>query len=191
MIVIKRYRNRRLYNTATKEFIVLADLEAMVRRDEQFKVLDTASGRDITLSVLTAVISERVGSWKDVSDSGDVLRAVIKLGGDRSMSILKNTVLAGIGFASLTKKKAEELIDTLVKTGEVNKSEQKKAVMELLSKAEKTTKDATNKVGKEFDKAWDSITVPRKKDFDALVSKVDRLSRRVNKLEKALKEADK
>ena len=188
MKIIKRYRNRRLYHTGLKSFIVLADLEEMVRRDEQFKVIDTATGKDITLSVLTAVVSERAGSWRSVAASREILRTVIKLGGNRSMSILKNTVLAGIGFASLTKKKAEELVDSLIKTGELSKSEKKKAVLELLSKAESSAKEATSKVTGEIDKAMKKITVVKSKDMEALTKKVDKLARSVTKIEKQLKD---
>lgn len=185
MVIIKRYRNRRLYHTGIKSFIVLADLEQMVRRDQNFRVIDTATGRDVTLPVLTAVIGERVRG-RDMADADDILRAVIKLGGRRSMSILKNTVLAGIGFASITKKKAEELIDHLVKTGEVSKSEKKEAVMELLARAETTAKEATSKISKEFEKGVKGISMARKTDIDALSKKIDKLAKSVAKLEKKL-----
>jgi polyhydroxyalkanoate synthesis regulator phasin len=171
----------------------------MVRRGEQFVVIDTTTGKDVTLSMLSAVISEGVHGWKDVSASRDVLRAVINLGGRRSMSILKNTVLAGIGFASITKKKAEELIESLIKTGELSKSEKKEAVMELLSKVEASGKDATSKLtkeakvtgaklGKEIEKTLVKIRPAKKTDIDALAKTIDRLSKKVASLEKKLDE---
>jgi polyhydroxyalkanoate synthesis regulator phasin len=171
----------------------------MVRRDEQFVVIDTATGKDITLSMLTAVISEGVHDWKNVTVSRDVLRAVINLGGRRSMSILKNTVLAGIGFASITKKKAEELVESLIKTGELSKSEKKEAVMELLAKVESSGKDATTKftkeaketgakLGKEIEKTLVKIRPAKKTDIDSLAKKIDKLAKKVTSLEKKLSE---
>lgn len=187
-MIIKRYRNRRLYDTEAKHFIVLADLERMVRQNRQFTVVDSDSGDDITLSVLTAVIGEQAGGWRNGAQSKAMLRAVIKLGGRKSMSILKNTVLAGIGFVSLTKKKAEALIDTLVKSGELSKSEKKEAVMELLAKAEKSAKDTGKKLSEEFDKGLETFNWARKSEFDKLAKKVDRLTRKINKLDKAAEE---
>lgn len=186
MITIKRYRNRRLYHTGQKTFIVLPDLERMVRQGERFRVIDTATGKDITLSMLTAVLSEGVHSWKDVAASQEILRAVIRLGGVRSMSILKNTVLAGIGFAELTRKKAEELIDTLIKTGDLSKSQKKEAVLELLAKAETKTKETTSKVGREIEKAIKSVSITKKSDLEALSKKIDKLNRKISDLEKKL-----
>ena len=62
------------------------------------------------------------------------------------MSVLKNTILASIGVIQVTKKKAEEIIDDLIKKGELNKSDRKKAVMELLDKAEKSTSQWKEKI---------------------------------------------
>lgn len=57
-IVIKKYANRRLYNTGTSTYVTLEDLSVMVKRDEDFVVQDAKSGEDITHSVLTQIIFE-------------------------------------------------------------------------------------------------------------------------------------
>jgi polyhydroxyalkanoate synthesis repressor PhaR len=184
MITIKRYRNRRLYHTGDKAFIVLADLERMVKHGERFRVIDQATGNDITVSMLTAVLSERVHGWKDLADTQEILRAVITVGGEKSMGILKDTVLAGIGFVELTRKKAEELVDSLIKSGELSKSEKKEAMLELLSKAETKTKETTGKITKEVDKAIKNFTITKKSEIEALSKKIDRLGRKLSSLEK-------
>jgi len=56
--VIRKYANRRLYNTATAKFVTLQDLHDMVKRGEAFVVEDAKTGRDITCSVLAQIISE-------------------------------------------------------------------------------------------------------------------------------------
>ncbi len=184
MITIKRYRNRRLYHTEDKSFIVLADLERMIKRGERFRVIDQATGKDITVSMLTATLSERVHGWRDVAGTQEILRAVITVGGEKSMGILKDTVLAGIGFVELTRKKAEELVDSLIKSGELSKSQKKEAMLELLSKAEAKTKETTGKITREVDKAIKSFTITKKSEIEALSKKIDSLSRKLNSLEK-------
>ena len=52
-IVIKKYANRRLYNTGTSTYVTLDDLAVMVKNGDDFVVLDAKSGDDITHSVLT------------------------------------------------------------------------------------------------------------------------------------------
>jgi polyhydroxyalkanoate synthesis repressor PhaR len=56
--VVKKYANRRLYNTATSSYVTLDDLSKMVRRGEHFVVYDAKSGEDLTRSILTQIILE-------------------------------------------------------------------------------------------------------------------------------------
>ena len=56
--VVKKYANRRLYNTATSSYVTLDDLSKMVRAGEEFVVYDAKSGEDLTRSILTQIILE-------------------------------------------------------------------------------------------------------------------------------------
>ncbi len=58
LVVIKKYANRRLYNTETSTYVTLEDLAAMVRRERDFVVFDAKSGDDLTHAVLTQIIVE-------------------------------------------------------------------------------------------------------------------------------------
>lgn len=55
-VVIKKYANRRLYNTETSAYVTLFDLAEMVRSERDFVVYDAKSGEDLTHSVLTQII---------------------------------------------------------------------------------------------------------------------------------------
>jgi polyhydroxyalkanoate synthesis repressor PhaR len=58
-VVIKKYANRRLYNTETSSYVTLDDLALMVRSNRDFVVFDAKSGEDLTHSVLTQIIVEQ------------------------------------------------------------------------------------------------------------------------------------
>ena len=58
-ITIKKYANRRLYNTGTSTYVTLEDLAAMVKTGEDFVVYDAKTSEDITRSVLTQISSSR------------------------------------------------------------------------------------------------------------------------------------
>ena len=58
-IVIKKYANRRLYNTETSTYVTLEDLAQMVRSERDFVVFDARTGDDLTHSVLTQIIVEQ------------------------------------------------------------------------------------------------------------------------------------
>jgi polyhydroxyalkanoate synthesis repressor PhaR len=61
-VIIKKYANRRLYNTRSSSYITLDDLAQMVREGVDFQVLDAKTGNDITHSILTQIIMEEEAS---------------------------------------------------------------------------------------------------------------------------------
>lgn len=63
-IVIKKYANRRLYNTGTSSYITLDDIAEMVREETDFQVVDAKSGEDITHQVLTQIILDQESSGR-------------------------------------------------------------------------------------------------------------------------------
>ena len=193
MRVVKRYKNRRLYDTRTSRTLTQFDLARMVREGEQIRVEESSTGEDITVEVLGRVMLAETAHWANLRETRDMLRDIIVTGGDRSMSILRNTVLASIGALQVTKSKAEKIIDDLIKKGELDKSDRKKAVMELLVKAEKSTADLRNRIVKEADKAQKSVTKmtsgigwASKEDLSKLDARLKKLTRRVSELEKKL-----
>jgi polyhydroxyalkanoate synthesis repressor PhaR len=60
-VTIKKYANRRLYNTGTSTYVTLEDLAVMVKKGEDFVVYDAKTGEDITRSVLAQIIFEQEG----------------------------------------------------------------------------------------------------------------------------------
>lgn len=80
-VVIKKYANRRLYNTATSSYVTLDFLAEMVKEGEDFVVFDAKSGDDITRSVLTQIIFEEESKGQNLLPI-QFLRQLIKFYGD-------------------------------------------------------------------------------------------------------------
>lgn len=80
-IVIKKYANRRLYNTATSTYVTLDDLSGMVKAGSNFVVYDAKTGEDITRSVLTQIIFEEENKGTNLLPI-NFLRQLIRFYGD-------------------------------------------------------------------------------------------------------------
>ena len=78
---IKKYANRRLYNTGTSTYVTLEDLADMLKSDEDFVVVDAKTGEDITRSVLTQIIVEEESKGQNMLPI-NFLRQLISLYGD-------------------------------------------------------------------------------------------------------------
>jgi polyhydroxyalkanoate synthesis repressor PhaR len=81
-IVIKKYANRRLYNTATSSYVTLDDLARMVKARSDFVVYDAKTGEEITRAVLTQIIVEEEGKGGQNMLPISFLRQLIGLYGD-------------------------------------------------------------------------------------------------------------
>ena len=82
-VIVKKYANRRLYNTATSKYVTLNDLHQMVRESIDFKVCDARTGEDITRSILTQIILEEEGKEGGTLLPVSFLRHLISLYGDQ------------------------------------------------------------------------------------------------------------
>jgi len=100
-IVIKKYANRRLYNTGTSTYVTLEDLAAMVKKGEDFVVYDAKTSEDITRSVLTQIIFEQENKAGQNLLPATFLRQLIRFYGD-SMQMLVPRYLE-VSIDSLTR----------------------------------------------------------------------------------------
>src|SRR6202158_4461614 len=101
-IVIKKYANRRLYNTGTSTYVTLEDLAGMVKTGEDFIVYDAKTGEDITRSVLTQIIFEQENKGGQNLLPITFLRQLIRFYGD-SMQMLVPRYLE-VSIDSLTRE---------------------------------------------------------------------------------------
>lgn len=111
-IVVKKYANRRLYNTETSSYVTLDDLAAMIRDGRDFVVYDAKTGEDITRGVLTQIIVEQEGKGQNMLPTA-VLRQLIGLYGDNLQSLVPRYLEAAM--ASFTQQQ-DQMRDTLSKT---------------------------------------------------------------------------
>ncbi len=86
-VIIKKYANRRLYNTGTSTYVTLEDLAGMLKLGEDFVVYDAKTGEDITRSVLTQIIFEQENKQGQNLLPITFLRQLIRFYGD-SMQML-------------------------------------------------------------------------------------------------------
>ena len=86
--IIKKYANRRLYNTGTSTYVTLEDLAKMVKKGEVFAVQDAKTGEDITHSVLTQIIFEQESKTGNTLLPVSFLRQLISFYGDQMQMVV-------------------------------------------------------------------------------------------------------
>ncbi len=103
-VTIKKYANRRLYNTATSSYVTLDSLAQMVKDGEEFSVFDAKSGDDITRSVLTQIIFEEEAKGENLLPI-NFLRQLIGFYGNGMQSFVPSYL--EMSLESLSKQQEE------------------------------------------------------------------------------------
>ena len=109
-ILVKKYANRRLYNTNTSSYVTLDDLFNMVKQGVDFEVLDAKSGEDLTRNVLTQIIFEQEAKGYSVLPV-NFLRQIILFYGDKAASVLPQYLEMSIKAFSNNREKMQELCE--------------------------------------------------------------------------------
>jgi len=107
--LIKKYPNRRLYDTRTSTYITLADVKELVLKHEEFRVVDAKSGDDLTRSILLQIILEEEAGGSPMFTS-DLLAQMIRFYGNAMQGMmgqyLENNITA---FADMQQKLQEQV----------------------------------------------------------------------------------
>lgn len=106
--LIKKYPNRRLYDTRTSSYITLADVKQLVLKQERFQVVDAKSGEDLTRTILLQIILEEESNGAPLL-SHDVLTQFIRSYGGAMQSFMANCLERNVQlFAEMQKNFQEQ-----------------------------------------------------------------------------------
>ncbi|QKV20104.1 polyhydroxyalkanoate synthesis repressor PhaR [Oricola thermophila] len=112
--VIKKYANRRLYNTGTSTYVTLEDLATMVKDGEEFVVQDAKSGEDLTHAVLTQIIFEQEGKTGQAMLPISVLRQLISFYGDQMQMVLPSYLEHSMTLFTREQERIREQMTSMV-----------------------------------------------------------------------------
>lgn len=124
-IIIKKYANRRLYNTRSSSYITLDDLAKMTREGIEFQVIDAKTGNDITHAILTQIIMEEEASGEQMLPIS-FLRQLIAMYGNSMQALMPHYLEATMDNFRANQRKLQETWqasmgpDALAKLAETN-----------------------------------------------------------------------
>jgi polyhydroxyalkanoate synthesis repressor PhaR len=113
MIEIKKYSNRRLYNTETSAYITLDDIVTLIKKELDFKVVDVDTQSDITSSILTQIILEKENAGINLIPS-HILKQIILFNENKKSNMMFDFLTNSMNAANSTAPKDEKNIDDLM-----------------------------------------------------------------------------
>lgn len=179
MPMIKRYSNRKLYDTESKRYIKLEDVAELIRRGQDVQVTDHATGADITALIQAQTILELEKRLKG-GLPGVVLTTLIRAGND-TLHQLRGAFSPEDEQARVNTR-IEERVQSLVQKGELDPAEGARLVDLLLSPTNPNDVPSETRRGRAAGNLLRRTGLPSHEDLAALVERLDRLNADIDQL---------
>lgn len=171
-IIIKKYANRRLYNTQSSKYITLDFLAELTRKDIDFKVVDAKSNEDITHGVLTQIIMDEENSGQQMLPVG-FLKQLIAMYGDSMQGMVPQFLESSMDNFRKNQKQVQDVIETAITSGPFGHIA-KQNIEFMRSAREALMPNLSNIAPKKSDR--DETMDELKQQIAALQAKIDKLS---------------
>jgi polyhydroxyalkanoate synthesis repressor PhaR len=171
-VLIKRYANRKLYNTKTSRYITLKGIAELIEAGEDVRVIDNETGEDITSVALSQILVDHERSNSTVS--GTLLSELISRGGD----VLYGALRRGVGDASEGIGDLQHNLRRIIKNRERDASKLGEWIAVATPDFDRIVQGAMERVFKVLD-------LPRRGDIEALNANLQRVAEAVESIQHA------
>lgn len=165
--LIKRYQNRKLYDTQASRYVTLDDIAVLIRAGEDVQIVDNRNHEDLTGVTLTQIIFEQEKKKRSLLPLS-TLRNIIQSGGEKIVDFVQSSIESGVSSITHAKGEAEKYFEKIIKKSDSSLEEAKHQVKEFVDDKLKT--------------AIDSVTA-----IPALNSEIRSLRKKIDILEEKLK----
>lgn len=180
MPVIKRYPNRKLYDTEAKRYITLDGIAELIRQGKEVIVIDHTTDEDLTAVTLTQIIFEqekKKGGFLPKSVLTELVRAS---GGP--MNTLRRTLTAPFDMLKQVDEEIDKRLNKLVEKGEMATEEARHLRSKLLSSGSNTEKPQPTPKQTKEKPASSTLGIPSRDEVADLTQQIDALSARLDNL---------
>jgi polyhydroxyalkanoate synthesis repressor PhaR len=182
---IKRYANRKLYDTKSKQYITLDKIAKLLKAGEEVSVLDNKTGEDITAVTVSQILARAKQGQTD-NGASNVMIQLLRKGPGTLVDYGKRYLSLWDRALTMADEEIDRLVERLVKEKEITPSEGSRLKKDMLNRAEDLKKWISEKTDQRINEALDLMNLASREQVTKLTEKIDSLSRKVQSLEKKL-----
>jgi polyhydroxyalkanoate synthesis repressor PhaR len=182
---IKRYANRKLYDTKSKKYITLDKIAKLLKAGEEISVLDNKTGEDITAATVSQILARTKQGQTD-NGASNVMIQLLRKGPGTLVDYGKKYISLWDRALTMADEEIDRLVERLVKEKEITPSEGSRLKKDMLNRAEDMKKWIAEKIDQRVNEALDLMNLASKEKVSQLTGKIDTLTRKVQSLEKKL-----
>lgn len=182
MHTIKKYANRKMYDTTDKRYISMTQLADLIKSGEEITVVDNRTGEDLT----AAVVSQLIGREKKDSDkivSSRVLMQLLRKGSGTLTDYAKRYVSLWQNALTMAEDEVDKVVNRLVKDKEISKSEGSRLKGEIVGYSEAFRNWVGEIIDRRINEVLNVMNLASKDEIQHLSKRIDALERRIRKLE--------
>ncbi len=183
--IIKKYQNRKLYDTKDSCYITLDEIAKLIKKGEDVTVIDNKTKNDVTSIILTQILVDQEKSQKSILPLS-MLKSIIRDGRGSLFDFIQRYVMQSFNSEKESKDEAERYLDKLVSRGEITKTESKTVLKELEGTSQQTFE--------ELKKQIDSVITSTLRDISnlpALESNINNIYTKLEQIESRLSQYEK
>ncbi len=190
MRIIKKYANRKLYDTHAKTHISREKLAELIKQGEEVSIIDNRTGEDITVSIVSQLIGlDNPDTDKAVSPR--LLMQLLRKGSGTITDYAKKYVSLWQGAFNMAEDEVDKLVGRLVKSKELSKDEGSRLKKEIISYTDGIKSWVSESVDKRVGEVFDAMNLATNDHIEELSSRVDALAKKVAQMEKTKKPTQK
>ena len=177
MAVIKRYPNRKLYDTEAKRYITLNEIAALIRTGEEVVVTDHATDEDLTAVVLTQIIFEQEKAQRGFLPKS-VLTNLVRAGGD-TLTTLRRGLTLPLDLWRHVDEEIDRRVQMLISKGDLAREEGLRLRDKLLSPMFAAPESAS---AQDLEKLLSEHGVPTREELERLHAQIEQLSAKLESM---------
>lgn len=179
MRLIKKYPNRKFYDTVNKRYISLSGITSLVRDGEEVQVVDNRTGNDLTTLVLSQILREQES--QDSSLPQGLLTALVRRG-SLGLDQLRGSFHASLKALQELEDEIRERTDTLASRGEITLTEAQEWRDELAAGARERQAAAEEGIIQEIRDSLVRLGVPTQTELEGLRGKLEQVEEKLDSL---------
>lgn len=180
---IKKYSNRKLYDTTDKTYISLNRVSELVQNGEKIVIVDSKTGEDLTSAIISQVLAREKGVPSNV-----LMQLLYKGQGTFAGTLSYARKYASVWQGALTMAEGEidRLISKMVKDNEISEDEGGKFKKEMLGYAGNLKNWISEKVDQRVNEVFERVKPVSREQISTLLSRLESLENRLEQVEKRL-----
>jgi polyhydroxyalkanoate synthesis repressor PhaR len=181
---IKKYVNRKMYDTTDKKYVSMDQVARLIKSGEEVSIVDNKTGEDLTAAIVSRLIGQEKKERGSVV-SPRIMMQLLRKGGDTLTDYAKKYTSLWQNALTMAEDEVDKLVGALVSSKELSRAEGSRLKQEITGYTDSLKSWIGDRVDRRINEALAAMNLASRDQVEALTDKLDKLSNEVARLKKS------